>query len=249
MSTPDREDPLPVTGTRNSAIIKGGIRTLAQFVPLVGGAFSQAWNEYETYSQSARVDEFFDRLTARVAAMEQGVAELAANVKKLPDAAELLEDIVRRVKREPEDGKRHYYVNVLTSFIAQPESTTRDERQTIIDDLDTLTAQDITYLQKFAAGAQRGDWISSTEDTGFEDVGLGTGKEDMKWDAMLGPAINSVAKLEARGLITQASINAMFSLTGPGDAWYNRFRSKAWRMTPIGGKLLRALNSGVGQQP
>ena len=64
---------------------------------------------------------------------------------------------------------------------------------------------------------------------------------DRKWDAILGPAINSVAKLEGRGLIVETAINASFGSSGPGDAWYNRFRSRAWRLTPIGAKVLKAV--------
>lgn len=78
---------------------------MAQAVPLVGGALSQAWSEYETYKQNERVEEFFELLTKRLAAIEKETADLAARVKQLPDAAELLEEVVEGVKRETQREK------------------------------------------------------------------------------------------------------------------------------------------------
>lgn len=134
--------------------------------------------------------------------------------------------------------KRDWYVGALTYFICDPTATTRDERQSIIDDLDTLTLQDLAYLLKFSGGALRGDAASGGWDVPW--VGIPGSAEDKKWERILGPAINSLAKLENRGLIVQTAINAMFGWSGDADAWYNRFRGKAWRLTPIGAKFLKA---------
>jgi hypothetical protein len=234
------EDPLDLIETRNTALIKGGLRSVIAAAPVVGGALAQAWSEYQAYKQSERVQQFFERLTQRLSAIEHQVTGMAQQIAKLPDAAELLEEVVEGVKRETQQEKRDWYVNALTYFIREPTDTTRDDRRSILEDIDVLTAQDLTYLLKFEDGALRGDWLTGSYDSGWSDVGAPSTAEDEKWDMILGPAVNSLAKLESRGLIVQTAINAMFGSSGDGGAWYNRFRRKAWRLTPIGVKLLNA---------
>ena len=51
----------------------------------------------------------------------------------------------------------------------------------------------------------------------------------------------TVAKLVARGLIHDAVINAGFGYSGDASSSFNRFRSKAWTITPMGRKLLQAI--------
>jgi hypothetical protein len=60
------------------SLIKGGIQTLSRLVPGVGGAFAQAWSEYETLHQSKRISEFFDQFTKRMQAMEMQQIRAAA---------------------------------------------------------------------------------------------------------------------------------------------------------------------------
>lgn len=243
MANDHPHDPLDLIETRNTAIIKGGIRSLMQTVPLVGGALSQAWSDYENYKQNERVEEFFEHLTTRLTAVERQMTDLAERVKRLPDAAELLEEIVEGVKRETQSEKRDWYVSALTYFMREPTETTRDERRSIIEDLETLTLQDLSYLLKFSQGTLRGDALTDSNFPGFSTVGMPGSTEDVKWDRILGPAVNSLAKLESRGLVVQTAINAMFGWSGDGDAWYNRFRGRAWRLTPIGAKFLKAARS------
>lgn len=217
-SPPDPRDPLDLIERRNTAIIKGGIRSLAQAIPLVGGALSQAWSEYENYRQNERIKEFFEHLITRLSAVELQVTDLAERVKKLPDAAELLEEIVEGVKRETQLEKRDWYVCALTYFMREPTETTRDERRSIIEDLETLTLQDLSYLAKFSHGTLRGDALTDSTFPHFSIVGVPGSVEDGKWDRILGPAVNSLAKLESRGLIVQTAINAMFGWSGDADA-------------------------------
>lgn len=242
MSDEDVEKSLPLAESKTTAIIKGGIRTLAQLVPVAGGAISQAWSEYETFTQNRRVDEFFTRLGSRLSIVESQIGDLSARIRQLGDAAELLEEIVEGVKRETQTDKRQSYVNTFIYFVKDPGKTNRDERRSIIADLDVLTSQDFGYLSKFTAGNWRGDMITDTGIYGFSPTGEGH-EADKEWERILGPAIHSLAKLEARGLIVRTTINASFSMSGPGDAWYNQFRRKAWQLTPMGAKLLEAIRS------
>jgi hypothetical protein len=174
--------------------------------------------------------------------VEQQVTDLGTRIQKLPDAAELLEEIVEGVKRETQHEKRRWYVNALIYFFREPTDTSRDERRSIIEDLDTLTLQDLNYLARLVGGVVRGDALPNSWDAGWSNVGEPASAGDAKWDAILGPAINSMAKLESRGLVVRTPDSGMFSSSGDGGAWYNRFRGTAWRLTPVGGKLLNAAN-------
>lgn len=223
-----------------SDLIKGGIRTLVQFVPGVGGAFSQAWSEYEAHRQNQRVDEFFNAFGVRMVAVEAQIEDLSAHVQQLGDASELLEEIVDSVKRETQAEKRGFYVNALVNFVREPKATTRDERRSIIENLDTLTIEDLSYLSRFMGGALRGDMVSETS---FAQPSSDSQRDalEKEYEKVLGPAIHSLAKLEGRGLIVQTEVNAMYGSTGDESAWYNRFRRRAWRITPIGEKALRSI--------
>jgi hypothetical protein len=221
-------------------LIDGGLRTLVQFVPVVGGPYAQAWSEYEAHRQKERIEEFFRSFGNRMKSLEAQVSDLGEHVKQLTDAPELLEEIVENVRGETQDPKRQFYVNMLVSFVREPTATSRDERRSIIQDLDILTLQDLDYLQKFQNGVLRGDWVTATGFAEFEDASQ-RGMVEAKYEKLLGPAIHSLAKLQARGLITRTAVNAMFGWSGDANAWYNRFRNEAWRMMPIGEKLLRSI--------
>lgn len=245
MSTdPPPLDPIDVAEPRNAAIIKGGIRSLGQAIPIVGGILAQAWSEYESYRQNERVEQFFEQLTVQIASLERDFGDLKEQVGKLPDVAELIEALVDGVKRETQADKRPMFANALAYFMREPTETSIDERRSIIADLEILTLQDIHYLQKFVGGTVlRGDWLSDSVFPSWATVPASGGPdfEDDKWDGILGPAINSLAKIESRGLLIQTAVNATFGYSGTADTWYNRFRAKAWRLTPIGAKLLAAI--------
>lgn len=223
-----------------NAMIKGGCRTLLAIVPSVGGAIATAWNEYDTYKQNQRIEEFFERFGKRLKELEEQHGDLKDKVAQLPDAPELLDKIVDLVKREPSERKRMHYVVAFGSFVSAPTETSPDNRQSILESVNNLTDQDIGFLTMFRQSPKlRGDMITNT--TG---VSIVTGNEavlNRQYEAQLGPAIQSLAKLESRGLITPDEMNAMFSSTGESAAWYNKFRQKVWRITPTGSKFLQAL--------
>jgi hypothetical protein len=226
-----------------SALIKGGLRTLCELAPCVGGAISNAWSEYETHRQNQRIEEFFQRFAERMKAIETEHGDLKERVAQLSDAPELLDRIADLVKREPVDQKRQRYVVALGAFVFSPAGTSHDERLSIIEAIESLTEQDLRFLEMFQQSEKlRGDMISGTTNAGWS-----TGGNDQalsqRYEVQLGPAIHSLAKLEGRGLLTPDELNAWFSSTGDSSAWYNQFRQKTWRITPMGKKMLQTIRS------
>jgi uncharacterized protein (DUF697 family) len=59
-----------MTDEKTKAIITGSLRTLAQVVPIAGGAVAQAWSEFEGFQQNTRINKFFAEVTTRFKALE-----------------------------------------------------------------------------------------------------------------------------------------------------------------------------------
>lgn len=227
-----------------NALIKGGLRTILELVPSVGGAISNAWSEFESHRQNQRIEEFFRNFAERLKAIEKQYGDLKEKVGQLSDAPELLDRIVDLVRREPNDNRRQRYVAALCAFVSAPAATSHDERLSIIDSVEILADQDLRILEMFKKHENlRGDMISGTMSPGWSTT-ENDHELSKSYETLLGPAIQSLAKLESRGLITPDEINASFSSTGDSAAWYNKFRRKSWRITSIGKKLLYSIESG-----
>jgi len=222
-------------------IISGTVRTLAQFVPLAGGALAQAWSEYETFRQNQRVEAFFEQLREQMKHLESQNANLKSKITSMPDAAELLERSVAAAKRETCDAKRQMFSRLYTSFLDKPDSTTPDERLDLIHHVEQLTEKDFLVLEQFTRheGTMRGDMLTRTVNPGWTPVGQR--EPDANWLQQHGDTVHSIAKLESRGLIHSAVLNAGFQYSGDAGSSFNRFREKAWSITPIGLKLFTGL--------
>jgi len=228
----------------SKAIIAGTVRTLAQLVPMAGGAVAQAWSEYEAFSQNKRTEAFFAELAEQLKRLEAQHADLKSKIASMPDAAELLEKSVTAAKRETNDVKRQVFSRLYGSFLAAPGLTTPDERTDLIHHVEQLTEADLTLLATFAqhGGTLRGDMATGTVNTGWSAVGQ---KEpDSAWLQKHGHIVHSIAKLEARGLIHRTVFNAGFQYSGEASSSFNIFREKAWQITPIGRKLLNSIKDG-----
>jgi hypothetical protein len=215
------------------------MRTLVQFVPVAGGAISQAWSEYDSFKQNQRVDSFFIQLADHIQRLQFDQDVLKENIKNLEDAAELLERCVEAAQREASDPKRPVYSRLYCSFISNPSETTEDERINLIQEIEQLTSADLTLLSKFAQhrGVMRGDMITATVQVGWTAVGAKP--SNTQWLQQHGTTVHSIAKLIGRGLLTETEFNASFSYSGDSGSSFNRFRQCAWAMTPIAFKLLK----------
>ena len=228
------------------AVIVGGLKTLAQLVPVVGGAVVQAYSEYDSYRQTKRVEDFFANLGEELRKLREAHEELARNVQKLPDAAELLERCVDAARRESSDSKRVVYSRMYCSFIASPTNTTEDERINLIQEIEQLTETDLEVLSTFARnrGVMRGDTITNTVGGDWSQV---HNQADSEWLNKHGQTVHSIAKLVGRGLLAETEFNASFGYVGDPGSFANRFRKRAWTLTPIAHKLLQSISWGPSQ--
>lgn len=223
------------------AIISGTVRTLAQLVPVAGGAIAQAWSEYETINQSRRTESFFTELREHLQRLESHQADLSSRIASMPDAAELLERAVSAARRETNDAKRQVFSRLYSSFLGKPQATTPDERLDLIHHVEQLTEKDLSILAKFAqcGGTLRGDVLTGTVNSGWSSVGRR--EPDANWLQLHGETVHSIAKLESRSLIHRVTVNAGFFESGDSGSSFNVFRRKSWGITPIGSKLLAGI--------
>jgi hypothetical protein len=56
--------------------------------------------------------------------------------------------------------------------------------------------------------------------------------------------VQSLVKLEARGLISEMGYNGPYYETGDPNHWVNRWRRKAYTALPFGEKFLKLLEGG-----
>jgi hypothetical protein len=222
-------------------IIAGSLRTLAQLIPVAGSAVAQAWSEYDAIRQKQRTEEFFNQLREHMAALETQNYDLRQKIESMSDAAELMEIAVAASKREVSEAKRAVYSLLYSNFLASPTETTTAERLDLIHHVEQLNDADLQLLHRFSRGngILRGDMITGTTMPAWEQVG-GPRESDSAWLEQHGPVVHSLAKLQARGLIHEAMLNAVFS-GGSTPNSLDRFRSRAWTITPMGRKLLQSL--------
>lgn len=223
------------------AIIAGSLRTLAQFVPIAGGAVAQAWSEYESHAQNKRTEEYFYQIRQDLLQLQLTCADLQNRIASMPDVAELLERTVAAAKKETSDAKRRMFSRLYTHYLAKPNETSPEERLDIIYHVEQLSEADITLLRSFYTngGVMRGDMVTGTVAPGWAAVRQK--ESDTDWLQKHGPAVHSLSKLESRGLLLRTHLNAGFSYAGDSSSPFNRFRKQAWQITPIGIKILQAL--------
>ena len=77
---------------QTKTIIAASLRTLAQLVPIAGGAAAQAWSEFESIQRSARIDEFFAQVNERLRALESHAATIKDRIERMP-AVEVTQDL------------------------------------------------------------------------------------------------------------------------------------------------------------
>ena len=226
---------------QTKAIITGSLRTLAQLVPLAGGAVAQAWSEFEGFQQNARINKFFVEVTTQFKALEAEQSIIKERIEHMEDFARLLEVTVETVRRESNDQKREVYPAFFVNLILQSPAIPPDERSFLLDTLDYLTEHDLAVLRQFEkTGRSRGDVLTETTWDEFAPVGVQSPFND-KYERLLAPFMISTAKLEARAIILPVPNRDAFSYAGPGGEWYDTYRARAWKLMPVGRDLLKML--------
>ena len=215
---------------QTKAIIKASVRTLAQLVPIAGGAVAQAWSEFEGI-----------QVNTRLGALEAQATTIKDQIEHMPDFSRLLEDTVEAVRRESDDRKQQVYPVFFLNLILQSPTLPPDERSFLLETLDTLTENDLEVLRKFQEhGWSRGDILTSTSGGDWAPVGVRS-PVNAKYENLLEPAMISTAKLEARGIILPIPNEHAFISSGTRGDWYDIYRQRAWKLMPMGRKLLQTL--------
>ena len=227
---------------QTKTIIAASLRTLAQLVPIAGGAAAQAWSEFDSIQRNARIEEFFAQVNARLRALESNSATIKDRIERMPDFPRLLEDTVDAVRRESDDRKRLVYPTFFINLILQSPTLPPDERSFLLETLNTLTEHDLGILRQFQQGGwNRGDILTNTSQGDWAPVGVQNPLND-KYEKLLAPVMISTAKLEARGIILPVPNRHEFTFAGTGDEWYDIYRQRTWKLMPVGRDLLGTLS-------
>ena len=227
---------------QTKTIIAASLRTLAQLVPIAGGAAAQAWSEFDSIQRNARIEEFFAQVNARLRALESNSATIKDRIERMPDFPRLLEDTVDAVRRESDDRKRLVYPTFFINLILQSPTLPPDERSFLLETLNTLTEHDLGILRQFQQGGwNRGDILTNTSQGDWVPVGVQNPLND-KYEKLLAPVMISTAKLEARGIILPGPNRHEFTFAGTGDEWYDIYRQRTWKLMPVGRDLLGTLS-------
>jgi len=225
------------------ASIEGGLRSLVTLVPFVGSAVSQAWSEFKTHSQNARVDEFFREFSQHAAAQAESLKELEARVRKMPDSAELLERTVSMAVAEVSLEKRKIIAGLYSNLITDSAPISTDERLDILTHVETLSCRDLQLLNSFykAGGPVRGDQLTQT---GPYHDSFSSQQRGIHWTEQHASLLHSLAKLQGRGLLIDGeTVNAAIAFVGSESSPFNQFRKKAWRISVMGKKLCNSLRN------
>lgn len=219
---------------RTRAIVKASIRSLAAAAP-VAAQLAQVWNEYDSYVQSKRIEEFFRVFQRAVQSLQERLNLVECHLTKVNDFAELLERSIEKIQREPSETKRRLFAWALANGLAAASSQTFDIKASVIETLDTLIESDLDKLRAFSSGRRmQVDQLLSDSQFYRDEEALG----EAGW-----PLIVSLSKLESRGLIGETvPVNRGFNYPGEATHWINRWRRKTFELTPFGKVLLESIS-------
>ena len=89
-----------------NAIITGSLRTLVEFVRVVGRAFAQAWSEVESIRTERRSTNCLHRGRKTFGSGEADASIIEDRIQKARDFSPLLEDNLDAVRRQSDERKR-----------------------------------------------------------------------------------------------------------------------------------------------
>jgi hypothetical protein len=219
-------------------IVAGGLRAIAASFP-VAGSFAQAWSELENHRFQERVDSFMQDLRALVEANQAKVEALNGFILNPSSGfAELLDRAIRKVIVEADAEKRKAYALVLFNSATDSKEPDVGSKIDVLEALDTLNRGDLEILRHFSDGhpARVAELPGKKHLPPFYNVG--------EVEQHVGPLVPSLAKLEARGLISETADNlGAYAWAGDENFWANRWRRKTYIILPFGKKLLNYLNA------
>lgn len=211
-------------------VIKAGLRSIAASFP-GAASLAQAWNEYESRIQLARIEDLFCSLREYIGNIEDRIKRVEEYILRSGEVPPLIERTIQKVRSEQSDKKRKSYVHLLAESIAVGYDLSYEYKYSFIDILDSLTEQDLNVLLRFKHG-------KTLRGTDLID------KAPSDFHKHASSIIMSLSKLESRGLIAETDSHGYSGDTAIGGAgteghWLNRWRSKYLALLPYGETFLK----------
>lgn len=193
-----QECDVPIPNTKEGSesriwlLTKGLVKSVAASVPLAA-SLGQAYSEWEEHTLGKRLDELRDNMVVEFGLLRERVDDLEKCLKESANELPgLLEVAVEKVRREVSKDKRRLYARLLCGALALGSTVPTEEKVAAIQHIETLTTQDLRFLEFFAKndGVERHNIRPSQ--LGYEEDHPSF-EEDM---------VGSITKLESRGLLT-----------------------------------------------
>ncbi len=217
--------------TDNKSLIKMGLRSIAASFP-VASSIAQAWSEYESKTQSQRIEEFFNNFRSEIEAISDRIEAVKGYIIDSGEIPSLIERSIDKIKREASDSKRARFAHLLANNIAAAEELNCDDKISFIEALDTLTEQDILVLSIFKPDQR----IRVDEILESGILNRYAGAERM------GRLVSSITKLESRGLIGETISDKdvdSYAMLGDPSSFENRWKIKYFELSPYGSLFCR----------
>lgn len=217
--------------------IKIGLKTIAASFP-VAASFTQAWNEYESKVQHERIQKFFEDFKVELKMIKDRVKKAENYIKDSGEVPSQIERTVDKIRKELSDRKRKIYAHLLSNLVTTSGTLTYDDKITFIDNLETLTDQDLTILSQFESDQQVrvSDFIKKPI------------LKDIPENERMSKLAVSLSKLESRGLISEAIGHAdqgVMARTYDSLGWQEKFKDKYFELLPHGATFIQ-LSLGPG---
>ena len=226
--------PLPSLGSEPAAVqfAKALVKSVAASVP-IASSLAQAYSEWENHRLAERLEEFRAAIVVELGALETHVQGLEAKLSEsAQESPALLEVTTERVRRETDPGKRCLFARLFCGVLALGNSMPTEDKIALIQQLETLTSQDLSVLKLLSDG--RGKKL--------EDVQPAILGWTFTGDEFKEALVSSIAKLESRGLLAgTAGSQGVNYRGGDGDLkpknWENSLIVRTVWLLPLGKKL------------
>jgi hypothetical protein len=224
-------------------VTKGLVKSFAASFP-VAASLGQACNEWEAYKVGERLKELQDNIVAELGRLRQKMHDIESCLQESADEfPALLEVTIEKVRRETQQEKRLLFARLMCGALAAGAAIPSEEKIALIQELETLTARDLSLVALFRDGKGRELKKLRATDLGFET----------KIEAFHEALVASVAKLEARGLMAgTAKPKGVHMLRGNDDQkprnWDDLATTRTVWLLPFGVKLAELLRADVQQE-
>lgn len=217
-----------MVSSKTEDLIKAGLRSIAASVP-VAASISQAWNEYESSQQNKRIDEFFAFFKKELEQVKEQVKQMESYIKGSGEIPALLEQVIQRIRYEPNINKTRKYAFLLTKCICSGNIISYEEKLNYIELLDFIGEEDVKILKIFYPN----------KNIRVEDIGGRNPIRTNESDKQLSNLVFSLSKLEARGLISETHDNIhRYLISGDKSFWTTRWGLKHYTLLPYGKNFL-----------